>query len=612
MSVMILFACLSSGGSLFAEDNSSVNSAVLERVQHDIEFLASDALEGRGIETPGLEKAAEHIIAEYQRMGLKPAMPDGGFRQTFPVAIGPVRVDPSTAVVLHGPDNQTVSLLRGKQFQPIRRGRNGSSTGRLVFIGYGISSDEDGYDDYDGMDVEGCILVMIRREPRQSNDDAFNGRSNSRHSYIDTKMQLAVSRKAAGIIFVNDPHSSPSADRDDLTPPAGFGNEGDDLPFVHVQQAVINQLLQKSPLKVGESELTSLAEIEKHIDATMKPVSQPMPGWTADVTTRFESRSISTSNLIGVVEGEGPLANETIIIGAHYDHIGYGGPQSRTRNRNGEIHNGADDNATGTSAVLELARRFASGPSPRRRMMFICFSGEELGLLGSNYYVTHPVEPLGQTALMLNFDMIGNLRNNTVEVNGVGTAPEFADLVREADELTDVGISVVQNPFAGSDHLPFYQRDVPVLFCCTGLTGTYHTPDDDFERLNIPGSVKVIDYSEQLLRLADALPERPVFFKMSGDRNRFRGIPYLGIVPELGEYDDGGVLVRGLPETSPARNAGIQVGDILMKMGDRRLDDYPALLDQLTNQKPGDKVIVIVKRGEEEVEVSVELGKPRR
>jgi hypothetical protein len=607
-------AALSLSGGVSAGEEAVSRAAIVERVRADVEFLASDALEGRGIDTPGIETAAKRIIAEYERLGLKPGMPDGTWRQPFPVTMGDVVVVPEkTVLTLTGPDGLQIRPARGTDYQPIRRGANGRASGGLVFIGYGISSDEDHYDDYAGINVEGRIVVMIRREPQQGRDGgAFNGTQTTSHSYVDRKLELIAKSKAAGIVFVNDPYSAPTPDKDELTPPSGFGNDGSSVPFVHVKQEVIDRILQVAPLKVeGDRRLKSVAEAAAWIDETLKPLSQELTGWNAEVATEFRVNTITADNLIGVIEGEGPQADQTIVIGGHYDHLGYGGFGSRAPNRRGEIHNGADDNATGTAAVLEMARRVAAGPKPRHRMVFICFSAEERGLIGSNYYVRHPAYPLDNTVFMLNFDMIGNLRNNRVEVNGVGSAAEFEKLVREADDASPLDVTVVENPFGGSDHLPFYQRKIPVMFCFTGLTSTYHTPDDDYAGLNIEGTVSVIDYSEQLLRAVDAMDARPTYREVSRTRTRPARIPFLGIAPELSDFDGEGVLVRTVREESPAKAAGIQVGDILLKVGDRKLESYQNLIEILTGSKAGDQLKVVLKRGEVEIETVVELGAPR-
>ena len=355
------------GQCLIAGEGQPERQEIVARVRADIEYFASDALEGRGIETKGIELAAERIIAEYEKFGLKPGMPDGKYRQPFPVTIGEVAVADSTKVELTQPDGTKMSLKLAEQYQPIRRGANGEATGGLAFIGYGISSEEEGYDDYAGIDVTGKVVVLIRREPQNRDGGAFGGKDTSPNAYIDRKLDLIRKSKAAAVLFVNNLESATDPGADDLTDPSSFGNEGEAVPFVHVKRSVIDSILKTTPLKVGDELLGSLAAVSEYIDLNLKPVSQELPGWNASVSTIFQANTISTDNLIGVVEGEGPLADETIVIGGHYDHLGFGGYGSRTQNRTGEVHNGADDNASGTAAVVELARRIAAGPKPKRR-----------------------------------------------------------------------------------------------------------------------------------------------------------------------------------------------------------------------------------------------------
>jgi membrane-associated protease RseP (regulator of RpoE activity) len=247
-------------------------------------------------------------------------------------------------------------------------------------------------------------------------------------------------------------------------------------------------------------------------------------------------------------------------------------------------------------------------------MVFICFSGEERGLIGSNHYVKDPVFPLEDTIAMLNFDMIGNLKDNRVEVNGVGTADEFPEIVKAADEASPVEITIVPGAFAGSDHLPFYQRGIPVMFCFTGMTDIYHTPDDDAKTLNMEGVVTVIDYSEHLLRGIDALQKRPT--PVSGQRANRRPpvarTPFLGIQPNIAASGANGIVLRGVRPESPASAAGLQTGDVITQVGDQTVQGYQSLIEILTESKPGDILTLKVKRGEEDLSIEVTLAEPRR
>ena len=605
-------ATLTTGFLLAGEELN--RNAIVSRVRSDLEFLASDDQEGRGVETKGTERSADRIIAEYEKFGLLAVMPQNSYRQSFEVPLGGVVIEETTHVRLTSPDGTVSELRLGDEFQPIRRGANGEASGELVFLGYGIRSEEFQYDEFANVDVAGKVVVVIRREPQDYDGGAFLGKATSPNAYIDRKLELLTAANAAAVLFVNDDSSSPNYEADELATPSGFGNEGKSLPFVHVKQRIIDQVLSSTPLTTPDGKsLTSLKSVAKYLDAGLKPVSQALTGWTAEVTTRFKADAVTAHNLIGVIEGEGPHASQAIVIGGHYDHIGYGKYGSNARNREGEVHNGADDNASGTSAVLELARRFSSGPKPKHRMVFICFSGEERGLIGSNYYVKHPVVPLEDTITMINFDMIGNLRNNLVEVCGVGTAAEFREIARHADEVTPINIRIVDDALAGSDHLPFYQKDVPVMFCFTGMTSIYHTPDDDFETLNIEGVVSVIDYSEQLLRGIDRLEKAPVFIS-TRPRNRRAAArtPFFGIQPDLAASGADGILIQSVISSSPAALAGLQTGDIITQIDDSTVTGYQSLIDVLIGSSPGDTLNVRFKRGSEEKETQVSVAEPRR
>jgi len=614
-SLAVAVTALSFGhGSTSAED---FRAAAVERVAEDIRYFASDELQGRGVDTDGIHLAAERILKEYRKYGLKPGMPDGTFKQPFEVSLGKVDVTTDTAVVLTDPNGSSQRLEVGREFQPLRRGLNGRGAGGIVFVGYGISSEEDGYDDYANIDVEGKVIVMIRREPQQGKvDGAFAGTETSKHAFIDQKLKLAKKHKAAGILFVNDPYTVTSSGQDELSSPTGFGTTDAGVPFAHVKNSVIDRLLAASPLKPrngGEIQtLTSLSQATDFIDRTLQPISQELKGWSAEVNTRFDSQSVTAYNLIGVLEGEGPLADETIIMGAHYDHLGFGGYGSRARDRKGEIHNGADDNASGTAALLEVIRRVADGPKFGRRIVFICFSGEERGLLGSSYYVKNPVFPLEKTITMLNYDMIGTLRNEKVEVSGVKSAVEFRDIVDAADAASPLSTKIVDSPFGGSDHLPFYRRDIPVMFYFTGVTDRYHTPDDDYETVNVTGVVSIVDFSVDVLNRIIELPKPPEFQSVKRGGGTTRKVPFLGVVPNLGaDKDEDGVPIQGVRPDSPAQQAGIQTGDTIIQANATRITGYSDLIAFMRASKTGDKVDISVRRGSEIVKLNATLAKPR-
>lgn len=599
-------------GTMSLQAADSRRAAALAHIQSDIEFFASDEQEGRGVTTQGIERSAQRIIAEYERIGLKAVMPDGGWRQTFTVKIGATGASPQTSLSFRNTRGTRLQLTRNEDYQPLQRGGEGKCSSGLVFVGYGISAADDNYDEYADVDVEGKTIVVIRRVPGQGDiDSLFSGESTSPHAYISSKLKLAAQHKAEAVLFVNDPYTASDSATDELVDFDGFGPRGQGVPFIQIRQSVLDQLLSESPLTTKEGELlTSLRAAAEYLDDTMSPISQELDAWTVDINVRFTGRSVEASNLIGVVEGEGPNAHETIVVGGHYDHIGFGHFGSRARSRRGEIHNGADDNASGTAAVLEMARRIAAGPAPQRRIVFICFSGEERGLLGSRHYVKQPVFPLDDTVFMFNFDMIGSVRNNRVEVNGVGTAAEFLPLVEQADDHSALDVSIVSSPFGGSDHLPFYRKQIPVMFCFTGVTDRYHTPDDDIDTINMEGVVSVVELSEHLFHSIDELPLRPGYRKVARGRAK---TAVLGVRPDLSDtVQTHGVRVLGVRVGSPAQDAAVQVGDVIVRIGGKEIDSYASLNDFLRQSTGGNTVTVTVERNGQRIGLPVRLGQASR
>lgn len=579
------------------------------RVGNDVRYLSSDELEGRGPGTEGLRKAAEYIRDEFKRLGLKSGTEDGSYMQPFDIVIDTKVIEPKTNLVLTGPDGQHLKLELGEDFQPLATGGAGKAEAEVVFAGYGITAPKQEYDDYKDVDVAGKIVLIIRREPQQGDPKSvFDGKKTTSHSYIRTKLQRAKKQKAAAVLLVNDPFSTKSGNNDALTSPSGFGTRAQGIPFAHVGQAVANKLLAATPVKLAEEELKSIEAIEREIDTNLKPISQPLSGWTAKLEFSFEKVKTEVANVIGVLEGQGDLADETIVLGAHYDHLGYG-PFGSRRPKKRAIHNGADDNASGTACVLELARRFASrGDRPRRRMVFIGFSAEERGIIGSNYYLENPVVPLKDTVTMVNFDMVGRLTGNGLLLGGARTAKEFPDLVERANG--DGSIKVKTSGSVGaSDHAGFYRKSIPVLFFFTGLTKEYHTPDDDFETINVEGMVRTLDYAERLLDELVNLPSRPEFVK-SKQAPRGRGaMAYLGIVPDYAGTTDG-LRVTDVNAGSPASTGGLKPGDVIIKFADLPVVDIQGLSTGLRKHKPGDEVKLVVKRDDKQLSLDVTLGKP--
>jgi hypothetical protein len=587
------------------------------RLKADVTFLADDAREGREPGTKGIDAAADYVARTFEQAGLKPAPGATGFFQPFTLAGSPSLGTP-LSLVFAGPDGKTIRAERS-EFSPLAIGTGGKlSNVPVVFAGYGITAKDEGrkldYDDYAGLDVKGKTVLIIRHEPQADREDSpFEGKRHSSFATFRHKATNAFQHGAAAVIFLND-KASLKDDKDALLQIHEAGTDvNSPIPFVMVGRALADKLLEAA----GQP---PLEELEKQIDADLKPRSRALNGWGLDAEITIDRKSIETKNVVGVLEGEGPHADETVVIGAHYDHLGRGGVFSGSLAfLSSDIHNGADDNASGTAMVLEMARRLARRPDPLpRRVVFMAFSGEERGLLGSRYYVEHPLFPLKNTVLMVNFDMVGRLNGkNELTMIGTGTVGGVDPLVEALGSSAGLKIKKVaglSDGFGGSDHQSFYGKDIPVLFAFTGVHRDYHRPSDDVERINFDGMARIADYMELILLDVVRRTERPAFVRLSrpsgrgGDPARAGFSVYLGTMPDYGDESKQGMKLAGVREGSPAEKGGLKGGDVITGFGGKPVGTIYDFMESMGRYKPGDKVEVVVKRDGREKKLEVTLG----
>jgi hypothetical protein len=590
------------------------------RLRTDVSFLADDAREGRAPGSAGIEASADYIADAFRAAGLKPAPGAEGYFQPFTVSGSPT-LGADMALNLVGPDGAINKAVPKTDFTPLAIGSGGSlERVPVVFAGYGITAEDESkkldYDDYAGLDVKGKAVLIIRREPQQDKDDSpFAGKRNSDFATFRHKATNAFQHGAAAVIMVNDAFTLKGA-KDHLL---GFTEAGADvnsnIPFLMLDRTAADFLMTGAGLP-------TLADLEAQIDSDLKPRSAELKGWTLSANVSIERKSIATRNVVGVLEGAGPSADETVVVGAHYDHLGRGGLRSGSLAfASSEIHNGADDNASGTSLVMELARRLARRADPLpRRVVFVAFSGEERGLLGSKHYVEHPPFPLASTVLMANFDMVGRLNDkHELTVYGTGTTPGLDALVDALGKSSDFTIKKIAEGHGPSDQESFYLKNIPVLFAFTGSHRDYHRPSDDIERINFEGMSRIADFSELLLLDVARRPHRPEFVKVerrrgagpdhaSGDPGRVSVSAYLGSIPSYGD-EIKGVKLEGVREGSPAEAGGLRGGDIVVGFGGKPIATIYDYTESLGRYKPGDTVEVIVKRDDKDVTLKVTLGK---
>ena len=642
---------------LLAED-----SQALRRLKQDLQTISSDEYEGRGIGTRGLDMAADYIRKEFEQAGLEVKAADKGPFQPFEV-LDKVELGSPNTLELKGPTEKSMGVNLDMGFRPLSISGSGETSAPLVFVGYGIDSKEPAFDEFEGIDVQGKTVIMLRRTPQQDRNDGLFGGPHSRSGRVaalKTKLSNAQRRGAAAVIFVNDGYTgqseldglkekltkateaaaeaaepfvketdSPQSEERkklsealthlkqlkeqiaayDSDPLVKFGVSGTPsagaIPAFQVKRAVIDEVLSAAAGK-------TLSAIEKQIDETSKPASFAVPGWTADVTANVAQKMAAVKNVIGVLPGKGALADETVVVGAHYDHLGRGDSGSLQVGST-DIHNGADDNGSGTVALLELARDLKRFDAPsRRRIVFIAFTGEERGLLGSAEYVRNPVFPLESTVAMINLDMVGRLKDDKLTVFGTDTAKEWNELIDKS--AGNYRLNIIKKPegFGPSDHSSFYGKQIPVLHMFTGTHQEYHRPNDDWPLINFEGMERVTQFTERLVEWAATTAPKPTYVQIAGraELERSGGRPYFGSIPDFGTNEKG-YAIQSVAPGSPAEKGGMKGGDIIVKLGDQviaNLDDFDLALRKYT---AGQQVDVVVKRGGMEVTLKVTLAPPR-
>ncbi|HUT12205.1 MAG TPA: M20/M25/M40 family metallo-hydrolase [Thermoguttaceae bacterium] len=610
-------------------DAAEETAAIENRLADSARYLASDELEGRSAGSKGLELAADYIAEQFRAIGVKTELFDGKPTQPFEVAVG-TEVGQNNRFVFqpppgeNGETTEAIELKSGEDFTPISVSSGGEFDLPLVFVGYGITGKKEKYDDYAGVDVKGKAVIILRHEPQQADPKSvFDGTKITAHAPLASKISNAYEHGAAGVILCTDlfevrqnilrSHEKPAAESDPLLPfrATGGGPTRKDFPIVHCHREVLDRILTAA-LEID------LAKIEERIDADLEPQSRELPGWRITGQVDIVRKTAVLNNVVAVLEGEGPLADETIVIGAHYDHVGTsetGGLLSRlltAASNEDRIYNGADDNASGTAALIEIARSLAGRPEKlRRRVVFIAFSGEERGLLGSAQYVAHPLFPLENTVAMLNLDMVGRLRDDKLTVMGSGTAKEFDPLLDKINQRHAFTLSKSPGGFGPSDQASFYGKNIPILHFITGGHSDLHRPSDEFEKLNVPGMRRVSRFVEEVaVALADA-EERPQYVSIPrGQTSRGGNRPYLGTVPDFGAQDDGYAVAEVIPG-GPAEKAGLRAGDVITQFGQSKIGNLEDITGALSKHKPGDRVKIVVRRSKETLTVEATLDKPR-
>jgi hypothetical protein len=604
-----------------APQTLSGDPALESRLRADVEWLAAPEREGRGPGTAGINATADWITKQFSEIGLEsPGERQARiqpFEMTLEAKLGAAAKN--TAEIVGPPDasgvSQLIPLELGRDFTPLAIGASGSFDLPLVFAGYGITAPSEKYDDYAPLAAEskakGAAVIVLRQEP-QKNDPhgAFEGNLTSEHAALTRKLANASEHEAGLVVFCDDE----AAEGDPLMRfnRAGEGSDGRTTPVLHVRRSVVDDVIRRA-MKA------SLDDIQKRIDESLTPASSPLEGWRLRGSTAIERTKTQARNVLGLLPGSGRAATgeapaipagETVVVGAHYDHLGFGGAGSAAPGEQA-IHHGADDNASGTALLIEVARRLSAAGPLSRSVLFVAFSGEERGLLGSAHYTANPVLPLADTVGMVNFDMVGRLTDNKVIIYGTGTATGFDALVDRLGKAHGFDVAKEPGGFGPSDHASFYAKKVPVFHVFTGTHADYHRPTDTAEKINYEGLARLVGLSVDLIRELAEAPERPAYveiaspqFARGGDR------PYFGSIPEFGKPGNG-YAISGVSKDSPAARGGLKGGDRIVRLGGSAITNLEDFDSALRKHKGGDEVSVVVVRDGGEVTLTVTLGPPR-
>ena len=567
-----------------------------------VRTLAAPAWDGRGIGTAGIDSAADWIAGRLRQAGLKPAGENGGWFQTLEVTTGVVPEPPCELKV----GGATFSL--GGALQPLGFSSNGSAHARVVFAGYGITAPGYAWDDYAGLDAHDAIVLVLTQEPGEMDSTSrFDGSFNTPFADLRTKAINAREHGALGLLVVNGPRwhagEPPRAPARD-----GEGYMTSGLLAAWIDENAANALLKPAGL--------DLLHAQAAIESTQQPHPLALPD-SATLTVNVKRSRANTRNVAGLIPGRD--TSRTLVLGAHYDHLGFGGPSSLAPNEHAP-HVGADDNASGVAAILAAAQRLGAraqhGWRPAHTIVVAAFTGEEMGLVGSDHFVGEPPRPIETMEAMVNLDMVGRLRDDKLQVMGVGTAAEFPAMIRNVNaKVPDArfDLRTSEDGYGPSDQQSFYKRGVPVLMLFTGAHSDYHKPSDTWDKIHYAGLARVSDYAQALIESLDVRP-RPTFTKAKSDASPGRiagGGGYgawLGTVPNYMQTE-GGVLLDDVRDGSPAQNAGIRGGDVIVRFDGMRVDNIYDYTFGLRTRKPGQEVRITVKRDGKEVDLVATLGR---
>jgi hypothetical protein len=574
-----------------------------EDLESCVYYLAGDECGGRLTGSEGALRAAKFIDAAFERAGLSPVPGLDGYLQPFTFKSGVRKVPDGSLLELQG-DEGDAGFEIGREFDPLTFSGNGEVEGELIFVGYGlVEPTDDGYDSYSNLDVKGKIVLTLRDLP----EDVSAERRQELALYAGDryKAKLAADRGAAGFILVIGPNSPSGGElirfrEADRTSPIA-------IPAATVTQAVADRLLA--------AERKTVAELQSTLDdGTINPHMAAPRGGPLRMKVELERLEDSCNNVLGYLPPS-PGIEEVVLLGAHYDHLGTGeGLGSLAKQgEEGMIHNGADDNASGTAVVMELAAALAQswneeGDQPRRGLIFAAWSGEELGLVGSDRFAENPPVPLENIVAYFNFDMVGRLRENNLIVQAVGSSAAWPGLLERRNVPAGFDLSLQDDSYLPTDLTSFYTKEVPGLAFFTDLHDDYNRPTDDPATLNYEGMLRITRFAEQLIRDAGDPDQKIDYVRVqdtSAPRSSMGRRVYTGMVPDFGGGEREGMLISDVRPGGPAEKAGLEGGDLVVEFAGKKIASLQDYSDALRGAKIGQSLLIVVIRDDERLELTI-------
>ncbi|MFW5644269.1 MAG: M28 family peptidase [Bacteroidota bacterium] len=557
----------------------------VDEVSSHIRYLASDSLEGRYPGTLGDSLSLNYIRNEFKKSGLR------GFRQDY--------LQPFTFLSGISPSDENTLIfddfhfVQGKDFYPMSFSSEGSLEANLVFCGYGFNfkTEKISHNDYDTVEAEGKWALILRGSPEDHED--YLERSSDRD-----KALLAQEMGARGVLLVSGPEFLPLDELD-----TSIEREPEiDIPVIQVTRLLANKLLKHSGYTIENLEKESKKTLPAKISSPNK--------LKADL--KLKKVYTPTANVVAYLMGNGK-DNKWIVVGAHHDHLGMGGPVNSSRTPDTfAVHNGADDNASGVAAMLELAEFFSFNKDKVGvNIIFVSFGAEEKGLVGSRYFVENPPVELDEISLMINMDMLGRMnKDSTLQVGGVGTFHGSKDILDQINKDYKLRLSFSEAGYGPSDHASFYAENIPVLFFSTGAHSDYHTPFDDPDSLNYEGLVTGTRFiAEAVSQISKS--ESPVIFQEAGPKQRssrnFRNMVTLGIMPDVSGSEEDGMKVLAVSDGKPADLGGMKKGDRITAIEGENIDNVYDYMYRLKQLKTGQQIVVTIIRGNETIDLLIQL-----